>query len=215
MSLQVDRGAAPLSAGWDGSVADSMAGHLPPVEARRAVNASGQIFPAVAQQDEDAATHIGCSGHRVIPPQAQTFVQSRLEEVLRGEWQTGNLVGVSSLAAGADQTFARTVLRLGGTLHAVLPSSGFEQTLTQPEDREEYQSLLRLATTVETLDFPAPSKTAYLAAGRRVVDLSNLLVAVWDGHKARGVGGTADVVGYAREAGKRVVVVWPRGVERD
>ena len=42
----------------------------------------------------------------------------------------------------------------------------------------------------------APSD--YLAAGCRVAALADLLLAVWDGEPARGRGGTADVVAFAR-----------------
>jgi hypothetical protein len=40
-------------------------------------------------------------------------------------------------------------------------------------------------------------------AGRVVVDRSSVLVAAWDGQPSRGLGGTADVVAYARERGSR------------
>ena len=41
----------------------------------------------------------------------------------------------------------------------------------------------------------------YLAAGHRVVELSDLMLAVWDGSPAKGKGGTADVVAYAVRRG--------------
>jgi hypothetical protein len=51
--------------------------------------------------------------------------------------------------------------------------------------------------------------------GRAVGDRSNVLVAVWDGQPARGLGGTADVVvAYARERGVLVQVIWPEGATR-
>jgi len=36
-----------------------------------------------------------------------------------------------------------------------------------------------------------------------------MLVAVWDGQEAASKGGTGDVVGYARDRGVDVRVVWP------
>jgi hypothetical protein len=48
-----------------------------------------------------------------------------------------------------------------------------------------------------------------------VVEASELLVAVWDGEPARGLGGTADVVAYAREGAIPVEVIWPEGATRD
>jgi hypothetical protein len=51
-------------------------------------------------------------------------------------------------------------------------------------------------------------------AGKVVVDRSSVLVAVWDGQPSRGLGGTADVVRYARERGVPVEVIWPEGATR-
>lgn len=64
------------------------------------------------------------------------------------------------------------------------------------------------------MPYEEPSDEAYLAAGQEVVDLTDTLLAIWDGQPARGLGGTADVVRYARSVGKRVVVIWPLGSAR-
>ena len=74
--------------------------------------------------------------------------------------------------------------------------------------------LLQQAGEVVVLNHRGPSQAAFLDAGRRVVDLSQLVVAVWDGLNARGKGGTADVVRYARKRGKEVVFAWPAGIIR-
>jgi hypothetical protein len=41
------------------------------------------------------------------------------------------------------------------------------------------------------------------------------LLAVWDGRPARGVGGTADIVEYARLSRVPVDIIWPSGASRD
>jgi hypothetical protein len=38
---------------------------------------------------------------------------------------------------------------------------------------------------------------------------------VWDGQPARGYGGTADVVAYAKRTGVPYSVIWPEGATRD
>ncbi len=124
------------------------------------------------------------------------------------------LHGVSSLAAGADQLFAAIVLRLGGHLHAVIPCAHYELSFAGPEDRARFFELLAKAETTETLDHPEPSEEAYLDAGQRVADRSQILIAVWDGKPSRGKGGTADIVQYARDRGIQVSVVWPPGLAR-
>jgi hypothetical protein len=51
-------------------------------------------------------------------------------------------------------------------------------------------------------------------AGLRMLDEIDLLVAVWDGQRARGFGGTAQVVDAAEERHLPVTVVWPAGAVR-
>jgi hypothetical protein len=119
------------------------------------------------------------------------------------------LVGVTGLAAGADSVFADVVLDRDGTLHVVLAFEGFERSLATDAERAHYAALLARALTVETLVLAGPDEDAYLAEGRRVVALSDLLLAVWDGEPARGVGGTGDVVDHALRTGTPVVHLDP------
>jgi hypothetical protein len=67
---------------------------------------------------------------------------------------------------------------------------------------------------LEALEHTESTEAAHMEAGKVVVDRSSVLVAVWDGQPARGLGGTADVVAYARERGVPVTVVWPEGATR-
>jgi hypothetical protein len=52
---------------------------------------------------------------------------------------------------------------------------------------------------------------AYLNAGRRVADLVDWMIFVWDGGPSRGHGGTADIVAYARKNAKKGVILDPIG----
>ena len=54
---------------------------------------------------------------------------------------------------------------------------------------------------------------AFFEAGKRVVDESDWLVAVWDGQPARGLGEPLHP-SYAERRGKSVEVVWPTGLTR-
>ena len=155
---------------------------------------------------------IGLTGHQNIPPQALEYVTRGIDKVLDNF--EDDLVGISSLAAGADQLFASLVLGRGGRLELVSPCRRYEKTFSHPEDLRNFRKLLERAASVETLTFEEPSEEAYLAAGCRVVDLSEMLLAVWDGQPARGKGGTADIVAYARCRATRVEIVWPKGIMR-
>ena len=50
---------------------------------------------------------------------------------------------------------------------------------------------------------------AFLEAGKFIVRKSNLLIAVWDGEDAEGVGGTGDIVRFAEKAGKPIIHLNP------
>jgi hypothetical protein len=54
-----------------------------------------------------------------------------------------------------------------------------------------------------------------MAASTFMLGRADHLWAIWDGRPARGYGGTADVVAYARENGLPVRVIWPDGAHRD
>lgn len=150
---------------------------------------------------------VGCTGHRQIPPAAMDLVSDGIRTEIE-RYPVETLVGVCSLAVGADQLFARAVLDVGGRLHAVIPSHGYESTFS-PTDRTTFRSLLDRADVVEVLEFHEPCAAAFGAAGNRVADLSDLLIAVWDGRAADGRGGTADALAYARGRARNIVVVWP------
>jgi hypothetical protein len=148
----------------------------------------------------------GVTGHRVLPP----TIVARAVEHWRRVLPAAGLHGVSNLAEGADQLFAAHVLRAGGTLEAVLPWENY----TPPASGTCFEKLRQAAASVVTMPFSEPSDDAYLAAGQALVDRCDHLFAIWDGRPARGLGGTADVVAYARDRGRPVTVLWVDGITR-
>lgn len=139
-------------------------------------------------------TRIGITGHqRLTGTDPWTWVANVIDLEL-GKLAPP-LVGITSLAIGADQLFARLVLERRGKLHVVLPFADIERSFSLA-DVPAYHELVA-QSTVEVLDTHGTDEDAYLAAGFRVVDLSDILLAVWDGKRAQGKGGTADVVSYA------------------
>jgi hypothetical protein len=155
----------------------------------------------------------GITGHQRIPLIAIEYLRQALVDFLRSE--CSELIGVSSLAAGADQLFASVLLELGGKLVVIIPCEKYEETFKTIEDITLYESLLAHSSTITRLAFAEPSAEAFLAAGRGVVNASDLLIAMWDGMPSRGLGGTADIVEYARVLRKEVRVMWPPLVNRD
>lgn len=118
------------------------------------------------------------------------------------------LIGITCLAPGADSLFARLLLEQDRSFEVVLPFPGYELKL--PADRrDDYQRLLEQASRVITLQRQKTDEESYLEAGKRVVNLSDLLIAVWDGKPAKGLGGTADVVKYARRKQESIIHLDP------
>src|SRR5215475_11972158 len=147
---------------------------------------------------------IAISGHRGLPaPTARLADQAIRAELAQ---HAPDVTGISCLADGADQIFARAVTDLGGTLEAVIPATGYRDGL--PADSHPgYDDLLARAAAVRRLPFTESTSESHMAASKLMVDEADELYAVWDGKPARGYGGTADVVDYAREHGTPVRVI--------
>ena len=103
---------------------------------------------------------------------------------------------LSSLAAGADQRFVTAALKLSIPVTAVLPMTGYARFL-RGRDLARYHELLARCDQL-VLDGGGRPNEAFLAAGRYIVDHCDILFAVWDGLPAGAMGGTGDVVEYAR-----------------
>jgi argininosuccinate synthase len=155
---------------------------------------------------------VGITGHSNLTPDSVPLVAAELRKVLSefGE----RLVGLSCLARGADQVFARVVLELGGELHVVLPAADYRERKVKPDNREEFEALIRQAVDVHVLPFETSNRDAYAAANEALLADVDTLVAVWDGAPPDGKGGTGDTVEVARERGIPVTVVWPDGAAR-
>lgn len=121
---------------------------------------------------------------------------------------------MTTLAAGADQLFAQAVLDHGGTLEVIVPAAKYRAGL--PADcHETYDVLLGRAAHVRRLHHIESDEQAHMAASRLMLEMIDELIAVWDGERARGYGGTADVVAAARHRDLPIRVVWPAGASRD
>ncbi len=78
----------------------------------------------------------------------------------------------------------------------------FEETAS----RKQFKALLGRAGETWRAPKAASREEAYELASRHVVDVSDALIALWDGKPTRGRGGTAETVAYARARG--VPVAW-------
>lgn len=153
---------------------------------------------------------VGFTGHRQLADPAGvraaiTTILGELQREAPGEW-----IAQSSVAEGADLLFVQTALdlKLGWEAVLPLPLVDFARDFT-PERWAEIQLLLNRAEHLEVAAEPGSRDEAYLTGGFEIVNNSDVLLAVWDGQPARGKGGTADVVAYARAMGRPVVILNP------
>lgn len=144
--------------------------------------------------------------HQGLTPETEVLVSRALADEFSG---IRDLVGVTSLAEGADQLFADHVLATGGQLVVIIPAADYVATFSNDAARARSERVLAHASEVVPMPYETSSEGAYWAAGRQVVERCDRLLAVWNGKPAGGLGGTADVVMYARELGRPITVIWP------
>jgi len=161
----------------------------------------------------DVETRVAVTGHRVFDAAAAEHIRSGVEQLLEMLAATGPVRVITNLAEGADQLVVEAAVQRGLQLEVIVPAAGFAESLPEP-DQHRYAELLTAADAVRTLDYPAPSPAAYREAGLAMLAGADLLLAVWDGFPARGVGGSAEVVARARELDLPVEVIWPPGYAR-
>ncbi|WP_285734305.1 hypothetical protein [Nocardiopsis sp. ATB16-24] len=154
---------------------------------------------------------IGVTGHRALTPRLHSTVTEMVSAHLKP--YGCEMVGLSCLADGADAVFAEAVVEAGAPLEVIIPATRYREALPE-EHRPVYDRLLRRAVLVHELPHTESTSQAHMAAGRLLVRRCDQLVAVWDGLPARGPGGTADVVAYARALHRPVSVLWPQGAHR-
>lgn len=149
---------------------------------------------------------IGVTGHQARAGLDWEWTRSSVAHALRddGPFDTA----LTSLAVGSDQLFAHEALRACVQLRAVIPFEGYERCF-EGDGLRTYLELLARAGDVDVLRRDGTDEEAFLAAGIRIADSSDLLVAVWDGRAAEGLGGTADVVAHALGAGRAILHLDP------
>lgn len=154
---------------------------------------------------------IAITGHVNVNDDIAEWVRQTLTKRLPEVTGSGRLAlrGITCLAKGADQLFARVVLELRGTFEVVLPAEDYEQKMVEDGDGEAFCLLLGQATEVHVMPFVSSSRAAYLAASEAMLNRCDLLLAVWDGEPSQRVGDTADVVRAARARSVPVEILWP------
>src|SRR5205807_9080495 len=100
---------------------------------------------------------IAISGHRGLSARTADLIDQAIREKL-SEYTT-DITGLSCLADGADQIFARAVVDLGGVVEAVVPAEQYRAGLPA-EAHSEYDDLLSRAVAVHRLPFTESTSQA-------------------------------------------------------
>lgn len=154
---------------------------------------------------------LGVTGHRSLRSSERDEIAKTLRALLaqlRHEAPHSPLVLLTSLAEGADRVVAQLALAEGAAVIAVLPLAPerYECDFAEPESREEFRMLLGDPRVEQCVVIPtlSPGDGAsgdardlqYLLAGLFVARNSDVLIALWDGTPARGIGGSAQIVSF-------------------
>ena len=113
---------------------------------------------------------------------------------------------VSPLAEGSDRLVAEEALKAGYALYAPLPFPRAEYEKDFPDSVDAFRTLLARAETLELDGARGELESeSYQEVGRFVVRNCDLLIAIWDGGRERGPGGSAEIIRFAARTG---VPVW-------
>jgi hypothetical protein len=153
-----------------------------------------------------ATLAIGFTGHRALGDEARCgkMIFDFLER--KKATASGLVYGVSSIAAGADLLFAESCIQLELPLCVLLP-------LQVEEFRKDFdeaswsraERVLSRAASVEVSNGNPSRDECYYECGIETVQQSRMLLALWNGEPARGLGGSEDVVAFAKGIGRPVV----------
>lgn len=142
---------------------------------------------------------VGFAGHRQVSDPAA------LKEVIRKELEgfdadlDGQLMGVSSAAAGADILFLEACAELGMRTVVILPfgEERFRQDFDDPAEWERSRQLVNAAVWSEVAPGNEEAPAAYHVVARRLLEVADRMLFAWDGQPARGLGGTGETVAEA------------------
>ena len=153
---------------------------------------------------------VGTVGHRDLSTTDKAIAKAVRREcrLLRKKHRDSPFLVLSGLAEGADRLIAGIAMEeLGAALIAVLPfpAADFCADFKTEASRQEFLSFIGRSSATFDVHLPSDEQwkqpggmrdAQYARVGALIAEQSQILLALWDGRPARGVGGTADVVGW-------------------
>jgi hypothetical protein len=159
---------------------------------------------------------IGITGHRILTDKRK--IEMGIDEVLSyfnmifpiQEWTV-----LSSLAEGSDCLFVEKLLQYRQVKLVVpLPLSveRYMETFSNEAAKLLFSELYHQAAEIIQIEPKPTEEESFLTAGLYIVHHCEVLVTIWDGQDAIGLGGTGQIVEYARE--KPIPMAWIRASNR-
>ena len=108
------------------------------------------------------------------------------------------------MAEGADRILAKRLLLIPDAALWVplpLPEEEYLKDFKTSKSKKEFIHLLGKAERVIKMPVTDNREEGYLAAGKYILENSDVLLAIWDGKPAQGMAGTGEIVTLARERG--------------
>ena len=153
---------------------------------------------------------LGISGHRFLLEEDKIIqgINTALDAIQdafgASAWQI-----YSQLAEGADRLAANQALsKAQSELVVVLPlaQEDYLRDFQTPESIEEFLTLCQRAAELIIMPSASTREMSYQSAGEFILDQSEVLLVVWDGEPAQGLGGTGGIAARARQKG--VPIAW-------
>jgi hypothetical protein len=155
-------------------------------------------------RDAMAGLRIAVTGHRFLLDLER--VRNGVDEALdyiRARFPSAKYTVLSSLAEGADRLVAEEALDRGMILVVPMPlaETDYVQDFPEQSSREKFHHLVCRADRVVQLPNQPTRAESYQAAAEYMLEICDVVLAVWDGLGGQGVGGTGCTVKRARQRG--------------
>lgn len=152
---------------------------------------------------------IGVTGHRFFLNEEKVR-----QEVRKHLHQLKNIASefeiISPLADGADMLVTEeAIITLDAKLSVILPYE-LDEYKKSIVDKNRFNSLFSKKEKIEILGFDGTftvlnKEHQYYLCGKKIVDICDLLIVLYDGLPSKGLGGTAEIVAYSKAIDKKMI----------
>ena len=156
----------------------------------------------------------GVTGHRDLCSGDIDFLKKRIKNIFKSfkeKYPHKKFILLSPLAEGADTLTAEVARELGIKLWVMLPfkEECYIKSFEKKNSLQTYEKLKNYAFRFDVLNcsFMREGKKCYRLLGERITDISDILIALWDGVESGKEGGTSQIVSYAKAAKKTLYTI--------